>query len=173
MRSLITVFVFTLAQLTVQAQEKPIAVNQQPLLKNPRLFANLGETFATPDAMAIDKDGRLFLSVPNFANYAAHGSKICVFNEKNEPVTWFDSLPKHPVTGRVHPMGIDFGPDGHLYIADAQSSPDGKEHFATAAHRCQGWKSTTRGSGGGRFLFCKRCEVEQRPNLYHGLLSLC
>lgn len=126
MRPVFPTFILAVVLLNAGAQQASFSVAQSPLLQHPKLFANLGESFPTPDAMAIDKNGRLFLSVPNFANYAAHGSKICVLNEKDQFVTWFDSLPKHPLTGRVHPMGLDFGPDGHLYIADAQSSPDGK-----------------------------------------------
>lgn len=120
-------FSFILCSLTLlKAQPIQIDKSGKPLLEKPELFVNLGDSFATPDAMCMDKSGRLFLSVPNFANYKALGSKICVFNEHDQPVTWLSDLPKHPVTNGVFPMGMDFGPDGNLYIADAQSSPDGK-----------------------------------------------
>ncbi len=35
------------------------------------------------------------------------------------PEKWAD-VPLHPVTGKAHPMGIAFGPDGDLYICDNQ-----------------------------------------------------
>jgi DNA-binding beta-propeller fold protein YncE len=121
--------VLIMVQPSFVAQSLPAAklfsASSTALFQKPVLFADLGKSFATPDAMAIDKLGRLYLSVPNFANYS-FGAKICRFDENNQPLTWFDSLPLHPVTKRVHPMGMDFGSDGNLYIADAQSSPDGK-----------------------------------------------
>ena len=98
------------------------SVKKNNLIYKPTLFSNLDESFSTPDGMAIDKKNRLFLSVPNFINYEKYGSKICVFDSANIPQVWLDSLPLHPESKQAHPMGIEFGPDGNLYIADNQSS---------------------------------------------------
>ncbi|MFH6990691.1 hypothetical protein ACHRVW_23380 [Flavobacterium collinsii] len=110
-----------------QKTKDAIVINETSALKRPTLFSNLGDTFGTPDAMAIDKKGNLYLSVPNGSTFEKYGSKICVFNNLNQPVTWLDNLPLHPLTNRVHPMGMEFGPDGNLYIADNQNFAN-KEH---------------------------------------------
>ncbi|PTT01410.1 hypothetical protein DBR27_11955, partial [Flavobacterium sp. HMWF030] len=86
----------------------------------PTLFANLGESCQTPDGMALDKNGNLFLSITNPISFEKYGSKIITFDKNDKPITWFDQLPLHPVTKRVHPMGMEFGPDGNLYIMDNQ-----------------------------------------------------
>lgn len=86
----------------------------------PTLFADLGETCQTPDGMALDKKGNLYLSITNPISFEKHGSKIITFDKNDKPITWFDQLPLHPVTKRVHPMGMEFGPDGNLYIMDNQ-----------------------------------------------------
>lgn len=86
----------------------------------PTLFADLGETCQTPDGMALDKKGNLYLSITNPISFEKHGSKIITFDKNDKPITWFDQLPLHPITKRVHPMGMEFGPDGNLYIMDNQ-----------------------------------------------------
>lgn len=110
-----------------QTTKDSTLINEVSALKRPTLFSNLGDSFSTPDGMAVDKEGNLYLSVPNGSAFEKYGSKICVFNDLNQPVTWLDNLPLHPLTKRVHPMGIEFGPDGNLYIADNQNFA-GKEH---------------------------------------------
>jgi len=107
------------------AQSGTFKVDTIPLFDKPTLYCDLGDSIVTPDAMAIDGQGRLFLSVPNFANRAL-GSKICVITDDHQVQTWFDTLPKHPLSDAVFPMGIEFGRDGALYIADAQSPVNGK-----------------------------------------------
>lgn len=104
-----------------QDQTSPIRIDTLEQLIKPTLFADLGETCSTPDGMAIDKTGRLFLAATNLTNFEKYGSKIMVFDKNDEPTTWFDQLPLHPITQKVHPMGIMFGPDGNLYIADNQN----------------------------------------------------
>lgn len=85
----------------------------------PRLFATLPEDIAvTPDAMAIDAQGRLVLSCPNYADPSKQGC-LLRFGEDRVPRKWAD-VPLHPETGKSHPMGIAFGPDGDLYICDNQ-----------------------------------------------------
>lgn len=86
----------------------------------PTLFADLGETCTTPDAMALDKKGNLYLSVLNPTSFEKNGSKILTFDKNDKPVIWFDNLPLHPISKRVHPMGMEFGPDGNLYVVDNQ-----------------------------------------------------
>ncbi|BBI32845.1 SMP-30/gluconolactonase/LRE family protein [Cohnella abietis] len=85
----------------------------------PQLFAKLPEDIAvTPDAFAIDSQGRLILSCPNYADPTKQGC-LLRFKEDRVPVKWAD-VPLHPETGKAHPMGIAFGPDGDLYVCDNQ-----------------------------------------------------
>ena len=104
-----------------QLNGQEIKVNNESKQIMPSLFVDLGETCSTPDGMAIDSAGNLFLAVTNLAKFEEFGSKILTFNENEKPITWFEKLPLHPITKKVHPMGIEFGQDGNLYIADNQN----------------------------------------------------
>jgi sugar lactone lactonase YvrE len=97
-----------------------IKYNENGKKIKPTLFADLGETCTTPDGMALDKKGNLYLSVLNPTSFEKNGAKILTFDKNDKPVVWFDKLPLHPVSKRVHPMGIEFGPDGNLYVMDNQ-----------------------------------------------------
>lgn len=108
----------TIIPLNFSAQE--IKFDETAKLIKPSLFADLGETCTTPDAMALDKKGNLYLSVLNPTSFEKNGAKILTFDKNDKPVIWFDNLPLHPISKRVHPMGIDFGPDGNLYTVDNQ-----------------------------------------------------
>ena len=94
-------------------------IDTNPLIK-PTLFADLGESCTTPDGMAVDRKGNLYLSVLNPTSYEKNGAKILKFDENDKPFIWCDKLPLHPVSKRVHPMGMEFGPDGNLYFMDNQ-----------------------------------------------------
>ena len=94
------------------------------ILKNanlrPTLFADLGPSCKIPDAMTIDSNNNILVSIPNFINYEKLGSHIISIDENRKVSDWFTDLPDSPKTGEVHPMGLEFGPDGNLYIADNQ-----------------------------------------------------
>jgi sugar lactone lactonase YvrE len=107
--------------LSAQKNGQEIKLNNESKQIKPTLFADLGKTCSTPDGMAIDSIGNLFLAVTNLANFEEYGSRILTFDENEKPITWFDQLPLHPITKKVHPMGIEFGQDGNLYIADNQN----------------------------------------------------
>ena len=70
----------------------------------------------TPDGMAIDKDGNLILSCPNFADMSQRSCVLRITKEK-EISKWFD-VPLNPETQEARSMGIEFGPDGDLYMVD-------------------------------------------------------
>ena len=86
-------------------------------MQNSTLFTLLPEDLvATPDGMAIDKDNNLILSCPNFANMDMPSCVLKIDKDRNIR-KWFD-VPKNPYTGEARSMGIEFGPDGDLYMVD-------------------------------------------------------
>ncbi|MFH7012644.1 hypothetical protein ACHRV5_12280 [Flavobacterium sp. FlaQc-52] len=108
------------SDLSTERAKQRILYSETSKVIKPTLFADLGETCTTPDGMALDKNGNLYLSVTNPTSFEKFGSKILIFDKNDKPITWFDQLPLHPVTKRVHPMGMEFGPDGNLYVVDNQ-----------------------------------------------------
>ncbi len=87
-------------------------------MQTSKLFAILPEYVCTPDGMAVDANGDLILSCPNYADSSMPGCLLRI-NEKREISKWVD-VPKSPETGLAHPMGIAFGPDWDIYICDNQ-----------------------------------------------------
>ncbi len=90
-------------------------------MKKSTLFAKLPDYVATPDGMAIDKDGNLILACPNYGDQSKPGCILKIDKNKNIK-KWFN-VPVHEETGLASPMGIAFGPDGDLYICDNQGWP--------------------------------------------------
>jgi sugar lactone lactonase YvrE len=86
----------------------------------PSLFADLGPTCKVPDAMTVDSNNNVLVSIPNFIGYAELGSRILSIDTNRKITNWFVDLPVSSKTGEVHPMGMEFGPDGNLYVADNQ-----------------------------------------------------
>ncbi len=87
-------------------------------LKKPKLLLTLPDQCNTPDGTTLDAKGNIILSCPNYNNDKFPGILMKI-SPKNE-LSLFYKLPAHPETGKVGPMGLDFGPDGHLYVADNQ-----------------------------------------------------
>lgn len=95
-------------------------------LQKTELFAKLPDFAVTPDGMAIAPDGELVVACPNFASYAAGASKPsvpgCLIKvDKNGRVRKWVDVPILAETGRACPQGIEFGPQGELYVVDNQN----------------------------------------------------
>ena len=92
----------------------------------------LPEECTTPDGMTLSDAGIIYLNCPNFNsmdenNVKAHNSKLYTI-DKDMNVEEIMDYPVLEETGQLGPMGLDFGPDGNLYVADNQ-------FFHTKAHK--------------------------------------
>ncbi|MBW2326415.1 MAG: SMP-30/gluconolactonase/LRE family protein [Deltaproteobacteria bacterium] len=96
-----------------------------------KLLMELPTEYNTPDGAALDNEGNVILSIPNFNNDALlKDGKIskpsppvmAKINQNNEISTWykFKKEDMHPETGRIGPMDAALGPDDNLYVADMQ-----------------------------------------------------
>lgn len=97
------------------------------------LLMTLPDSCPTPDGMAMDRWGNIILACPNYGDM----TKPAVFMkiDKQNRVSLYAECPILAKTGRACPMGIDFGPDGGLYVCDNQ-----------------GWPGTPEGENEGRIL---------------------
>ena len=108
-------------QCSSKVNEDAVTYKKEVMGVKPKLFADLGHTFSVPDGLAVDCNGNIVLAVPNYIGYEKLGAKIVTLDPKTgKVINTFKGLVKNPKTGVVHPMGIGFGPDGNLYIADNQ-----------------------------------------------------
>lgn len=110
---------FTFAGCADEATtEKPA---QRPF--KPRLLISCGEDCNTPDGARLNqKTGDMIVACPNFNTNAKeneHPGKLMKITPDNK-WEFFCDMPSHGETDRACPMGMDFGPDGNLYVADNQ-----------------------------------------------------
>lgn len=94
----------------------------EPAMQTSRLFATLPDACPTPDGMAIAPDGDLVVACPNFKDQSQPGCLIKI-GKDNKVHKWVN-VPVLAETGLACPMGIEFGPDGDLYICDNQGWTD-------------------------------------------------
>lgn len=107
-----------IAALTIGACEKsdtPTPASSAPA-KATSLVMPQGTS--TPDGMVVGKDGKIHLCVLNLDVDA--GPAVWTIDADNQFAKLID-LPAHPETGKVFPLGIAQGSDGHFYVADNQT----------------------------------------------------
>jgi hypothetical protein len=118
----------TAAAANALGMPDPGQVNILPALSlKPKPFCNLTGECAIADELALAGKGNILVSMPNCLEYEKFTPKIAMLDPNGKKTDWFVKLPLHPRTHKVHPMGMDFGPDGNLYIADNQYFDD-KDH---------------------------------------------
>jgi sugar lactone lactonase YvrE len=102
-------------------------------MQTPDLFVTLPDFCPTPDGMAVHPQGDLVVACPNYADQTKPACLIRI--DKDRKVSKWVDVPVLPETGVACPMGVEFGPDGDLYVCDNQ-----------------GWKGTPQGQFKGRIL---------------------
>jgi sugar lactone lactonase YvrE len=95
--------------------------------KKPKVAVLLPEKYNTPDGMVLGADGNIYLSCPNY-NDPNYPAKIIKIGPDDQVTEVFTLTPPNAKTGVHGALGIDFGPDGHLYIADNQGIAGTKEY---------------------------------------------
>lgn len=86
-----------------------------------KLFVTLPDYCPTPDGMAIAPNGDLIVACPNYSDQTKPACLIRI--DKGRKVTKWVDVPPLADTGVACPMGIAFGPDGDVFVADNQPWP--------------------------------------------------
>ena len=96
----------------------------------PKLFKQFGEVLNTPDGLAMDGAGNVYLSAVNGVDgtYPGH-----IWRMEKATGKWsaFTPCKPHPKTHAAYPMGLAFDPEGNLYYADAQYFATGTTSHAS------------------------------------------
>ncbi len=88
-------------------------------LQKSKLFVTLpSDLVATPDSMAVHPNGDLVLTCPNFGDLSMPGRLVRIDRDRRVH-NWFE-VPVNPRSGVARPMGLDFDPEGNLYLVDNQ-----------------------------------------------------
>lgn len=81
----------------------------------------LPEGCSNPDGMALGRDGCIYLSINNCGEGMKFKNPARIVRiTSRDKIENVCELPKHPETGVVSPLGLCFGSDGNLYVADNQ-----------------------------------------------------
>ena len=105
---MVSLLIFLSGSLVVDAAE----------LKTPRIAVTLPDACNTPDGMTLDEDGNIWLACPNGNDQSYPGVLMKI--DGDDQLTKVIECPPHPETGKAFPLGIAFGADGNLYVADNQ-----------------------------------------------------
>ena len=87
----------------------------------PKLFKRFGDHVNTPDGLAQDRHGNIFLAAPNFVDKSYPGA-ILKMDKRSGKWSIFMTGLVHPETGHGAPMGMEFGEDGNLYYCETSIS---------------------------------------------------
>ncbi len=110
------------------ADQKKEAAQPAPDQKfKPKLLCKLEEKLYNPDGLTVDeKTGKIYLNVPNFSKVkdgkkenSAQGGYLCELGLDGSCKILLE-FPVLAKTGQTGPMGLDFGPDGNIYVCDNQ-----------------------------------------------------
>ena len=116
---IISISIGVRAQQQIEAPYKK-GMNLTP--GEPHLLFTFPDYIAQPDGMEQDAQGNVYVSCPNSSASAYPGLLFKITPDYQWEVLY--NLPAHPKTKKAVPMGISFGPDGNLYIADNQFNLD-------------------------------------------------
>ncbi|MDR2862859.1 MAG: hypothetical protein LBV54_03140 [Puniceicoccales bacterium] len=85
----------------------------------PTLFKRFGDNVNVPDGLTQDKEGNIYLSVPNYVNTSYPAA---ILRRSKETGNWsiFVQALVHPDTKLAAPMGIELAEDGNIYYCDNQ-----------------------------------------------------
>ena len=89
----------------------------------PTLFKQFGDVLNTPDGLAADAAGNVYLSAVNGVD-GSYPGHIWRMSKATGKWSVFTPCKPHPKTHAAYPMGLAFDPDGNLYYADAQYFAD-------------------------------------------------
>lgn len=88
--------------------------SKQNDLISSKLFVELPDYCPTPDAFAVAPDGSITLSCPNYADNTNPGVLVRIDADRN--VTKICEVSGVKEGNSARPMGIDYAPDGSLYV---------------------------------------------------------
>ncbi len=91
----------------------------------PKLFKQFGDVLNTPDGLAMDSAGNVYLSAVNGVD-GSYPGQIWRMDKTTGKWSVFAACKPHPETHSAYPMGLAFDTHGNLYYADAQyfANPD-------------------------------------------------
>ncbi|MEM9866551.1 MAG: hypothetical protein AAF765_02605 [Bacteroidota bacterium] len=129
---LLLIFLFT-QSCKEHTNSKTLEAPQSPKTKEytTKLFLELPETFNSPASGTIDDDGNIYFTSANLHNEVLIEAglmekpampTIGKIDKENKLTVWytFKSEQMDKTSGKLAPFGIDFGPDGNLYVVDMQ-----------------------------------------------------
>ena len=116
--ALLTVATCVLLVSCSQTPRGYVPQSKCPALTASKLLVELPEICPTPDGMAMDKDGNIIVACPNYGDQSKPAVLMKI--DKDNKASLWAHVSTHPDTGVACPMGIDFGPDGDLFVCDNQ-----------------------------------------------------
>ncbi len=120
MRTIITLLSLLAFTTSVAAQDVQPDFTTDTELEpgDQHMLFSFPDYLSQPDGMALDRAGNVYVSNPNFNNANYPGLILKITPQYEWSV--FYASPASDDTKKAGPMGISFGPDGNLYIADNQ-----------------------------------------------------